>query len=66
MFLSNRGVWLRCAKGLARFSVTCLSVLPGKGQMLVITWSQTESDQRKGRGRRRLREGRKRRNSAVI
>lgn len=66
MFLSNRGVWLRCAKGLARFNMTCLCVLPGQGQMLVITWSQTESDQRKGRGRRRLREGRKRRNSAVI
>lgn len=61
MFLSNRGVWLRCARGLARFSVTCLSV----GQMLVITWSQTESDQRRGRGRRRLREGMRGRNSAV-
>lgn len=28
----------------------------GEGQMLVITWSQTESDQRRGRGGRRLRE----------
>lgn len=27
----------------------------GEGQMLVITWSQTESDQRRGRGGRRLR-----------
>lgn len=37
-------------KGSAGFSVTRLSVLPGEGQMLVITWSQTESDQKRGKG----------------
>lgn len=37
-------------KGRPGFSVTWLSVLPGEGQMLVITWSQTESDQKRGKG----------------
>lgn len=52
--------------------MTRLSVLPGEGQMLVITWSQTASDQKRGKGgtdgvcEREKERQRERRNSAVI
>ena len=41
-------VELGCADGLARLSMICLF----EGQMLVITWRQTERDQSRGRTRR--------------